>query len=101
MSMHPIAILEGEDQPQPDFSEIDEINIDNIDFCFLSGTTKLFDAATLGSLYTDNAAYIDAVNTATDDAVSKGFLLPADADLIKAYAEAQISLRPSTGALSR
>lgn len=82
----PIAILEGEDQPQPDFSEIDEINIDNIDFCFLSGTTKLFDAATLGSLYTDNAAYIDAVNRATDNAVSKGFLLPADADLIKTYA---------------
>ncbi len=82
----PIAILEGEGQPQPDFSEIDEINIDNIDFCFLSGITTLFDAATLGSLYVDNAAYIDAVNTATDDAVGKGFLLPTDANLIKTYA---------------
>jgi len=82
----PIAVLEGEGQPQPDLSEIDEINIDNIDFCFLSGTTKLFDATTLGSLYADNAAYIDAVNKATEDAVSKGFLLPADADLIKDYA---------------
>ncbi len=82
----PIAVLEGEGQPQPDFSDIDEINIGNIDFCFLSGTTRLFDAATLGSLYADNAAYIDAVNTATDDAVDKGFLLPADANLIKTYA---------------
>jgi hypothetical protein len=82
----PIAILEGEGQPQPDLSEIDEINIDNIDFCFLSGTTKLFDAATLGTLYTDNADYINAVNKATDEAVSNGFLLPADADLITTYA---------------
>jgi hypothetical protein len=82
----PIAVLEGEGQPQPDLSKIDEINIDNIDFCFLSGTTRLFDAATLGSLYPDNAAYINAVNTSTEEAVSKGFLLPADAKLIKDYA---------------
>ncbi|MCB1844172.1 MAG: hypothetical protein KDI09_14515, partial [Halioglobus sp.] len=53
---------------------------------FLSGTTELFDAATLASLYPDNAAYVAAVATAADDAVSKGFLLPADAELIKAHA---------------
>jgi hypothetical protein len=82
----PIALLEGEGQPQPDLSEITEIDLDNIDFCFLSGTTRLFDATRLGSLYADNDAYIDAVNTTTDEAVSKGFLLPEDAALIKANA---------------
>jgi hypothetical protein len=82
----PIAILEGEGQPQPDFSEVTEISIDEIDFCFLSGTTQFFDAATLGSLYADNAAYIDKVNTSTDDAVSQGFLLAEDAQLIKDHA---------------
>jgi hypothetical protein len=85
----PIAILEGEGQPQPDFSDNEiscEINLDTVNFCFLSGTTKLFDAATLGSLYADNDAYIAALNASTDDAVSKGFLLPEDATLIKANA---------------
>ena len=82
----PIAILEGEGQPQPDFSEIEEINLDSIDFCFLSGTTALFDAATLGSLYEDNADYVEKLNASTDDAVSKGFLLLEDAQLIKDYA---------------
>ena len=71
----PIAVLSGEGQPR-----------DGAGFCFLSGTTFLFDAATLGSLYADNAAYIEAVNSSTDDAVSKGFLIPEDAALIKTYA---------------
>jgi hypothetical protein len=82
----PIAILEGEGQPQPDLSEVSEISIDEIDCCFLSGTTELFDAPTLGSLYESNEAYIEALNAATDDAVEKGFLLPEDAALIKANA---------------
>ncbi len=73
----PIAQLSGEGQ-----GKVSAV----LDVCAYSGTTKLFDAATLGSLYTDNAAYIDALNTATDEAVSKGFLRPADADLIKEYA---------------
>ena len=71
----PIAILSGEGQPR-----------DGAGFCFLSGTTVLFDASTLGSLYADNAAYIQAVNSTTDDAVDKGFLIPEDAALIKTYA---------------
>jgi hypothetical protein len=71
----PIAILSGEGQPR-----------DGAGFCFLSGTTLLFDASTLGSLYADNTAYIQAVNSATDDAVDKGFLIPEDAALIKTYA---------------
>lgn len=82
----PIAILSGEGQPRPEPNPNDEINVGNTDFCFLSGTTQLFDAATLGSLYADNATYIDAVNRAADDAVSNGFLTPEDASLIKTYA---------------
>ncbi|MFT4614537.1 MAG: hypothetical protein ACI9NT_001682 [Bacteroidia bacterium] len=85
----PIATLEGEGQPQPDLSEIGEtceLNIDVIDFCFLAGTTRLFDVSTLGSLYADNDAYIEALNASTDVAVGKGFLLPEDAALIKANA---------------
>ncbi len=83
----PIAKLSGEGQPplelDPDNPDLD---IENVDFCFLSGTTELFDAATLGSLYASNASYIEAVNNATDDAVEKGFLRPADGQLIKDYA---------------
>jgi Alpha/beta hydrolase domain len=82
----PIAILSGEGQPTLQFNPDDEINVGNTNFCFLSGITQLFDAATLGSLYADNAAYIDAVNRSTNDAVSKGYLIPEDGDLIKAYA---------------
>jgi hypothetical protein len=82
----PIAILSGEGQPPVEFNPDDEINVVNTNFCFLSGTTHLFDAATLGSLYPDNASYIEAVNASSDEAVSRGFLMPEDADLIKAYA---------------
>tara|TARA_B100001540_G_scaffold311905_2_gene332121 strand:- start:56 stop:1642 length:1587 start_codon:yes stop_codon:yes gene_type:complete len=82
----PIAVLSGEGQPQPNFDEIDQISVDEVDFCFLSGTTFLFDAATLGSLYESNAAYIEAVNAAAEDAVARGFLLRADAELIQAHA---------------
>jgi len=76
----PIAVLSGEGQPQVDFDP------DNRNFCFLSGTTRLFDAPTLRSLYTDNAAYVEAVNAAANEAVANGFLLPADAALIRAHA---------------
>lgn len=78
----PIAVLSGEGQPQVDFDP------DNRNFCFLSGTTDLFDAATLGSLYASNAAYIEALNASADAAVAAGFLVAEDAPLIKAHAAA-------------
>lgn len=55
-------------------------------FCFLFGTTALFDDATLSTLYPTRDVYIDAIDTATDSAVDKGFVLPEDAELIKAQA---------------
>jgi hypothetical protein len=39
--------------------------------------------ATLCSLYPDKAAYVEVLKQSTDDAVSRGFLPPADAQLIK------------------
>jgi hypothetical protein len=58
-------------------------------FCFLFGTTELFDAATMASRYVDRAGYREAVRNATDAAVDAGFLLPPDADRIKAAAGLQ------------
>jgi Alpha/beta hydrolase domain len=55
-------------------------------FCFLFGTTALFDEATLSTLYPTREAYIDAIDTTTDSAVEKGFVLPEDGELIKAQA---------------
>ncbi|WP_223177885.1 alpha/beta hydrolase domain-containing protein [Pseudohalioglobus sediminis] len=58
-------------------------------FCFLFGTTELFDAATMAMLYVDKQGYVDAVAESTDDAVAAGFLLPPDAERIKAAAALQ------------
>ena len=55
-------------------------------FCDLFGTTRLFDDAGLAALYPDRDAYTTAIDEATDAAVSAGFLLPADARLIKSRA---------------
>ncbi|GAB5452384.1 MAG: alpha/beta hydrolase domain-containing protein [Halioglobus sp.] len=84
----PIAVLSGEGQPSSDFDP------DNPNFCFLSGTTKLFDDSTLASLYGDNAGYIERLNAATEAAVAAGFLLPEDAALIKAHAAGSTIFAP-------
>jgi hypothetical protein len=55
-------------------------------FCFLFGTTALFDDTTFSMLYPSREAYIDAIDTATDSVVEKGFILPLDGELIKAEA---------------
>ncbi len=55
-------------------------------FCFLFGTTALFDEATLAELYPDHASYVAAVEESADQAVAEGFLLAADAELIKTNA---------------
>lgn len=59
--------------------------------CALFGITLPFDQATLRSLYRNHAAYVTAFNQATDAAVGAGFILPADAELMKtAAAESDI-----------
>jgi len=72
----PIAKLSG--LGQPDVSIVG----------FLFGTTKLFDAATLATLYPDHDTYVKAVENSTDAAVQAGFLMPEDGELIKAAAAA-------------
>lgn len=69
----PVATLTGEKQT-------------GSSFCFLFGTTKLFDDARLAILYPTQQAYIDAIDKATDAAVTAGFTVPVDAQLIKTRA---------------
>jgi hypothetical protein len=57
-------------------------------FCRLFGTTVLFDAPTLASLYPSHAAYVSAVNKAARKAVRARYVLPPDAKVIKASAAA-------------
>ncbi|MEQ8262415.1 alpha/beta hydrolase domain-containing protein [Pseudohaliea sp.] len=57
--------------------------------CRLSGTTTLFDAATMATRYVDRDGYVEAVAEATDAAVEAGYLLPEDAQRIKAAAGLQ------------
>jgi hypothetical protein len=61
-------------------------------FCNLFGTTQLFDAATMASLYVDKEGYIKAVSKAADEVVRKGFLLAVDGERIKAAATLQWDL---------
>jgi hypothetical protein len=72
----PIARLSG--LGQPDVSIV----------VSLFGTTKLFDDATLATLYPDHDTYVTAVENATDTAVQAGFLMPEDGELVKAAAAA-------------
>jgi hypothetical protein len=58
-------------------------------FCRLFGTTALFSAAQMASLYVDEAGYVDAVTKATSDALEAGFLLQEDADAIITWAPEQ------------
>ena len=67
----PVAVLSGEGQPPASV------------FCGLFGTTELFEDALIAQLYPDKAAYVQAIDSASDAAVEAGFLRPADAELIK------------------
>jgi hypothetical protein len=57
-------------------------------FCRLFGTTELFDDEQLSELYPTEEEYVGAVRRSCEEAVSAGFLLQPDADLIIADAEA-------------
>ena len=72
----PSAILRG------------EANLGN-SFCFLFGTTSLFSAGQMASLYVDEAGFVAAVTEAANAAVAAGFLLQEDADAVIAWAPQQ------------
>src|SRR5262249_8438596 len=57
-------------------------------FCFLFGTTVPFDDATLAALYPTHSTYVARFNKATSSATKAGFILKADAKLLKANAKA-------------
>lgn len=58
-------------------------------FCRLFGTTMLFSAAQMASLYVDEAGFVAAVTESTNAAVAADFLLQEDADAIIAWAPQQ------------
>jgi hypothetical protein len=72
----PAAILSGEGQTGPRS-------------CSYRGTTSLFSQSVMASLYIEKTGYIQAVSEAAEGAVAKGFLLPPDAERVKAAASLQ------------
>jgi hypothetical protein len=58
-------------------------------FCGLFGTTALFDASQMASLYVDAQGFTSAVSEAAAAAVAAGFLLGVDADAIVTWAPLQ------------
>jgi hypothetical protein len=61
-------------------------------FCGSFGTTDLFDAATMASLYVDKNGYMQQVAESVDQAFEAEFLLSEDAERIKAAAALQWDL---------
>lgn len=70
----PVATLSADGQPAGNL-------------CTLFGSTKLFDTATLGQLYSSHDDYVAKVSASVAAAQSKGFVLPADATLINQAAQ--------------
>lgn len=58
-------------------------------FCFLFGTTGLYDAAWMASRYTDKAGYVNAVSEAVAAGIALGTLLPEDGERIRQAAGLQ------------
>ncbi len=58
-------------------------------FCRLFGTTSLFTAEQMASLYVDESGFVDAVTDATNAALEAGFLLQEDAEAIITWAPQQ------------
>jgi hypothetical protein len=56
--------------------------------CELFGTTTPFDAATLASLYPTHKAFVAAYRKSLKRATGKGWIIPADAKLIREWAQA-------------
>lgn len=76
------------DAPIARFSGENSYVNDGENIYFLMGETAMLDAATLVSLYPTHSAYVAAVTKAAQHAVTNGFLLIEDADLIIGAAQA-------------
>ena len=72
----PVATLSGEGNTGPRS-------------CNYRGTTSLFSQSVMASKYINKTGYIQRVSEATEDAVANGFLLPQDAERVKAAASLQ------------
>jgi hypothetical protein len=72
-------------------------------FCGLFGTTTAFSAAQLAALYPNHGMFVSAWAQSVNDGVAGGFILPEDAEMLKAVAaESRVGQRPSPrGMLSR
>jgi hypothetical protein len=64
-------------------------------FCFLFGKTIPFPDETLERLYPTRESYVDAVRASAQKAVSEGFYLAEDAELVSRAAEVQPGIGPS------
>jgi hypothetical protein len=64
-------------------------------FCGLLGSNTLFERATLDSLYTDHADYVNKYSDAVDDFLDTGFILAEDAPRLKQFAREFPELRPT------
>lgn len=64
-------------------------------FCFLLGSNTVFSSTELHERYTDFADYVRKYADATDEFLETGFILPEDADRLKAFSRQFAHLRPS------
>ena len=64
-------------------------------FCGLLGSNTVFPSEQLHGLYTDFADYVSKYAQATDDFLATGFILPEDADRLKAFSRQFPYLRPT------
>ena len=71
-----------------------------LNFCQLFGTTTPFSDAKLLSLYPNHTAFVNAWNASVDTGVSGGWILPADAPMLKQSAAVSLigeHVRPVAG----
>jgi hypothetical protein len=69
-------------------NEVAQATAGTQNFCFLYGNTRVFDAATLKTLYPTHTAYLQKFNAAVDALVGDGYWLKPEADQAKAAAAA-------------
>ena len=69
-------------------------------FCGLLGSSTLFEQERLSALYTDFADYVNKYADATDDFLATGFILPEDAERLKAISRQFPYLRPTAPMVS-